>query len=154
MRGGCFTRGLIATVVVLVLAFVLLGKLLVSDVQVSSIASPDRRLVATVREIDGGATSDFAYRVDIRPKGWTWYQAPRRAFWGYGVIRSDCAYGVTVGWRSNTALEVRFLSVNSGKPQRDIEVVNRVAIDGRIITVTAVPGRVDPTAPCGPMARG
>jgi hypothetical protein len=127
----------------LILTLFLLMKSCVTDVEVMRAVSPDRELTARVYEVNGGATTDFSYHVDVE-RNW-----PLR--WGhtvagfYGAGRSDCAYGVNIKWSGNSTLVVTYRDAKSA------DVDSTARIFGRTIHVVSRSGVNDPTAACGGM---
>jgi hypothetical protein len=139
-RGGCCGLGVLG----MVFGVCLLLDTCVSNVEVSRIVSVDGRLVATVTETNGGALTDFGYRVEVArnwPIGW-----PTTAAYLYGATRSDCAYGVNVRWIDDDTLSIDY------QQAKDADVADRIGVLGRSVRVVARSGVTDPTAPCGGVA--
>jgi len=64
--------------------------------QVSRVASPSGDFVATVIEINGGATTSFGCEVRIARKGFNFEGTEVASL--YGAVRNDRAYGVNLRW--------------------------------------------------------
>jgi len=130
----------------LVFSFCLLLTTCVSKVEVTRINSPDGSLVASVFETNGGATTDFAYEVNVS-RNW-----PIR--WGhavaslYGAGRSDCAYGVNLSWIGNDTLLITYKDAQSTDVDRTARLLSRT------VKVKTKSGVSDPNAPCGGMEYG
>lgn len=131
---------------VLVAVIIFLSLLLntcVSDVEVTRATSPDGRVIASVHEINGGATTDFAYRVDMArawPLNWTHHAA---SF--YGAVRNDCAYGIDIRWKDDDTLLVTYLEAKSENSDPSVNLIGRTV---RIVTKSGV---TNAAAPCGGM---
>jgi len=105
--------------------------------------SPDGSLIASVFEINAGATTDFAYEVDV---GRNWPIRWDHAVAGfYGAGRSDCAYGVNLRWISSDTLLITYKDARSTDVDRAVQLVDRT------VRIIAKSGVDDPTAPCGGM---
>lgn len=127
----------------LVLSFFALLGSCVSSSAVTRARSPDGSLMATVVEVNGGATTDFAYRVDVArfwPLGWG-----RSVARFYGAVRSDCAYGVNIRWLDNERLLISYLQADQASARP------RATVLGRAVRVIMRKGVVDRAAPCGGM---
>lgn len=141
-RKGCFGIGVLG----LVLCFCLLLTMCVSKVEVAQVKSPDGTLIANVFEINGGATTDFAYEVNVSHN---WPLRWDHAVAGfYGAGRSDCAYGVNLRWIGNDALLITYKDAKSADVDRTLRLIDRKV---RIFTKSGV---IDSTAPCGGMEYG
>jgi hypothetical protein len=140
--GGCLGIG--------ILVFIFLACLLlttcVSRVEVMRAKSPDIGLVATVVEINAGATTDFAYEINIA-RNWPlrWDHAVAGF---YGAGRSDCAYGVNIRWINNETLSVTY------KDAKSMDVDQAAQMFGRTVRIIAKEAVDDPAAPCGGMESG
>lgn len=130
----------------LVLFFCLLLTMCVRQVEVARVRSPDSRLVASVFEINAGATTDFAYEVNVA-RNWPirWDHAVAGF---YGAGRSDCAYGVNLRWIGNDTLMITY------KDAKSTDVDQSAQLLGRKVRIVAKSGVNDPTAPCGGMEYG
>ena len=141
-RGGCLGIG--------ILVFIFLACLLlttcVSRAEVMSAKSPDSGLMATVVEINGGATTDFAYEVNIARNWPLRWNRPIAGFYGAG--RSNCAYGVNIHWTDDHTLLITY------KEAKSTDVDQAVQMFGRTVHIVAKGGVDDPTAPCGGMEHG
>src|SRR5574343_1223152 len=77
--------------------------------EVLRVRSPSGEMEAVVFEINGGATTSFAYEVDIEDSrliGMT-----RKVAYAYGAIRNNKrAYGVNTRWVSDEELHIEFYS--------------------------------------------
>lgn len=114
----------------------------VSKEVVAKATSPDGSAVARLYEINGGATTDFAYSVQIsRP----WPRWDHQVANFYAAVRSDCAYGVDMKWSGNATLELRYLEAKSSMIEPSIHV------GGKEIRVVSRPNVTNPAAPCGGM---
>jgi hypothetical protein len=98
---------------VLVVGIVVLGYFILRPThdEVASVPSPDGRLVAKVVEIDGGATTSFAYEVRLTEKG-AIFEGKQVAYL-YGAVRNPSAYGVNLRWRSPSELSVEYLKAQA-----------------------------------------
>jgi hypothetical protein len=108
--------------------------------------SPDHALTARLFEVNGGATTDFGYRVDVErnwPIRWS-----RTVASFYGAGRSACAYGVNMTWQSDNTLLLTYRGAKSANVDSTAQVL------GRTIHVVSKTGVNDPTAPCGGMEYG
>lgn len=115
----------------------------VSKVKVTEIKSPDGSLTANVFEINAGATTDFAYEVNIAhnwPIRWDHSVAGL-----YGAGRSDCASGINIRWIANDKLLISY------KDAKSTDIDKSVHLLGRTVQIEAKSGINDPTATCGGM---
>ena len=113
-----------------------------SEDEVARALSPSGEFVATVVEVNGGATTSYGYEVRV---GRTHFER-----WGtqvaylYGAVRSDQAYGVNLRWTKDSELQVQYLSA------RFTEVTpSRIFVPS--VHVLLRPGINDPSAPPGGM---
>jgi hypothetical protein len=118
----------------------------VSKVEVGKAASPDGRFTARVFEINGGATTDFAYEVDVARSGPVYWDHAVAGF--YGAVRSDCAYGVNVRWSNSTTLLLTY------KRAKAVDVDPSLRIGGEEVRIIVKGAVDDPEAPCGGMEYG
>jgi hypothetical protein len=128
---------------VLIGGLFLLTKACVTDAEVMRAVSPDGELTARLFEVNGGATTDFSYHVDVErnwPLPWG-----RTVAGFYGAGRSDCADGVNIRWSGNRTLVVTYRDAKSA------DVDSTARISGRTISVVSRSGVNDPTAACGGM---
>ena len=141
-RKGCLVIGVLG----LVCGFCLLLTTCVSRVEVTRAKSPDGNLVASVFEINGGATTDFAYEVEVS-RNWPihWGHAVASL---YGAGRSDCAYGVNLSWIGNDTLLITYKDAKS----TDVEGTARLL--GQTVKIKTKSGVSDPNASCGGMEYG
>jgi hypothetical protein len=135
---GCLPLSLL----ILMFLLILLLNTCVSREVVASAKSPDGRVIARLYEINGGATTDFAYNVQLS-RIWPRWDHQVASFYGAG--RSKCAYGVNLRWRDNQTLDLEYLDATEATFERSVEVA------GREVNVVAKAGVNDPTAPCGGM---
>jgi hypothetical protein len=112
--------------------------------EVARVASPDGKVVATLMEVNGGATTSFGYEVHLATPG---------AFFGetqvaslYGAVRNASAYGVNLRWNSDSELSVEYLSAKNA----ELEVPEWRNAGSRV-QVTLKAGVEDPSAPPGGM---
>ncbi|MEJ7932936.1 hypothetical protein WG907_01530 [Sphingobium sp. AN558] len=108
--------------------------------------SPDGALVATVTEINGGATTDFAYEINIARR-WPIYWDHAVAGL-YGAVRSDCAYGVNIRWADSNNLHITY------KDATFVDIDRIAHFWGRDVRIVATGGINDTSAPCGGMEYG
>lgn len=113
--------------------------------EVARINSPDGQTRAVLFETNGGATTSYGYLVELSDSS-DHEQTPVQAGQLYGAVRSDCAYGVDVGW---TDPETLTLSIESAE---QINVPKQVSIGGKLIRVLVRTGNKNEAAPCGGMA--
>lgn len=141
-RNGCLGIGVLG----LAFCFVLLLSTCVSRVEVMRAQSPDGSLTATVFEINGGATTDFAYEIAVA-RNWPihWDHAVAGL---YGAGRSDCAYGVNIRWIDNNTLMIAY------KDAKSVDLDRAAQLLGREVRIIAKSGINDPAAPCGGMEYG
>ena len=118
----------------------------VSKAEVARVPSPDGALEAVVTEVDGGATTSYAYVVSLGPAG---QRGTSRIAYLDGAARSARSWGVNVRWPTNEAVEIEYLTARETELER-----STIAIGGRTIRVTLRSGIDDPAAPPGSMSRG
>lgn len=112
--------------------------------EVSSVTSPDGRLVASLVEVNGGATTSFGYSVVLAEPGLLGKSQEVASL--YGAVRNDSAYGANLRWTGENELSIEFLDAKSS------ELVNaRPRIAGREVAVVLRPYVRDETAPAGGM---
>ena len=136
---GCLGVGLLG----LVLGVCLLLGTCVSKVEVAKTVSPDGKFIARVFEINGGATTDFAYEIDISrnlPVRWDHAVAGL-----YESGRSDCAYGVNVRWPDSSTLLLTY------KQAKSVDIDPSLRIAGDTVKIIANDGIDEHKAPCGGM---
>jgi hypothetical protein len=114
--------------------------------EVTRVKSPDGSLLARVFEINGGATTDFAYEVNVS-RNWPihWDHAVAGL---YGAGRSDCACGVNLRWIGNDTLLITY------KDAKSTDVDQAARLLGRTVRIITKSGINDSTAPCGGMEYG
>ncbi|HWL53036.1 MAG TPA: hypothetical protein VNQ90_11415 [Chthoniobacteraceae bacterium] len=137
--------GMAAAVVVLLIVAVLLTlyfAFLPSRDVVRRLPSPSGKWVATVVEINGGATTSFGYEVRVARAGWN-LGGSRRALL-YAAVRSEKAYGVNLRWAAEKELLVEYLDARWTEVQPS-------GWFGSETRVTLRPGVSDPSAPPGGM---
>ncbi len=110
--------------------------------EVVRVVSPSGDLIATVVEINGGATTSYGYEVRISRVGFTFGGAEVASL--YGAVRNDRAYGVNLRWVSDRELCVEYLAAEFSKvvPSRT---------HNPSVHVVLKPGVLDPSAPPGGM---
>jgi len=112
--------------------------------EVSSVTSPDGQLVASVIEVNGGATTAFGYLIVLAERGLSGKSQQVASL--YGAVRNDSAYGVNLRWTSENELSIEFLDAKTS------ELLNaRPRVAGRQVAVALRPYVRDPTAPAGGM---
>lgn len=134
----------VGSAILFVAVIYIFGSAMVSEVDVATIHSPDDRILAIVEETNGGATTSFGYNVYLRSNSWLGFR--KKAASLYGAVRSECAYGVDVVWKSPTEVEIRYLNVRYSP-----SVLQSLSIAGQVIDVGVVSGVENPSAPCGGM---
>ena len=110
--------------------------------EVARIASPSGDLVATVIEINGGATTSFGYEVRVARSGLSLGGNEVASL--YGAVRSDSAYGVNLRWISDDVLHIEYLQAKSA------HLVSPGILAPKVQVVLAS-GMADPLAPSGGM---
>ncbi len=136
-------EGCIALSLLFVVMFpILLLDACISRTVVARAVSPDGKVVARLIEINGGATTDFAYAVKVSRK-WPRWEHQVADF--YSAVRSDCAYGVNLRWADNQTLVLEYLKAERAHFEPAVEVA------GRRIRIVPKPDTSDPGAPCGGM---
>lgn len=110
--------------------------------EVSRVASPSGERVATVIEINGGATTSFGYEVRVSQTGF--HPGSAKVALLYAAVRSHRAYGVNLRWVSDQELHVEYLSAQFA------EVVSP-GKSGPPMRVVLAPGISDSSAPPGGM---
>lgn len=108
--------------------------------EVSHVASPSGNFVATVIEINGGATTSFGYEVRIARKGSNNTGTEVASL--YGAVRNDRAYGVNLRWVSDQELHVEYLTAESAEvlPFRRFVLPVRIILESGISDSSAPPG--------------
>jgi hypothetical protein len=110
------------------------------------VRSPSGELDAVVYEINGGATTSFAYEVYVTA-------ANRSTFWGwrtaklYGALRNRSAYGVNLVWTGTESLRIRYLETRSA----ELASGGPFRVAGRSVVVGLEEGVHDPKACPGGM---
>jgi len=135
-----------ASVVVFALAGMVLavGWFSPSADEVARIPSPQGELEAVLIEVNGGATTSFAYEVFVLPRGTK--QVSHRVAYLYGAARNSNAYGATLRWVSSSELEVEFEKAKLAQVEQPVTDVS-----GRTVRVALRSGVTDLTAPSGGM---
>lgn len=141
-RGCC--GALAGLCLLILLAPLLLLSTCVSRVEVARARSPNGDVEAVLVEINGGATTDFAYAVRLQPTGWLGRMRSGQGAWLYGARRSECAYGVNLRWSTSDGLLVEYREADRAE-------AHPVGVAGRTVTVVLRPGITDAAAPCGGM---
>ena len=140
-RGGCGGLAALCLLLLVALPFLLLRSC-VSREEVARVPAPGGQAHAVLVEVNGGATTDFAYSVRLEGLGLLGFE--QEVAWLYGAHRSDCAYGVNLRWAAPNRLLIEY---------RDADQVRTTPAEvrGRGIRVELRPGTTDPNAPCGGM---
>jgi hypothetical protein len=136
---GCAGVGIL----LVLFCYALLLSTCVSRVEVMKAYSPNRSRVAAVFEINGGATTDFAYEVDVSRA--SYFSRNREVARLYGAGRNDCAYGVNIRWPDNETLLITYKDAKSANIDKNTHIL------GTDVRVLSRSGVNDPTAPCGGM---
>jgi hypothetical protein len=110
--------------------------------EVARIASPSGDLIATVVEINGGATTSFGYEVRIARTGL--HLGSSKVASLYGAVRSENAYGVNLRWTSNNILHIEYLDAQSAH-------LVPPGFLAPTVQIILMPGISDPLAPSGGM---
>jgi hypothetical protein len=79
--------------------------------EVSRVTSPDGRVVATLMEVNGGATSSMGYEVYLTRSDMPTSGA--RVARLYDAVRNESAYGVNLKWESASELSLQYLSAKT-----------------------------------------
>jgi hypothetical protein len=140
-RGGCAGLAALCLLLLVALPFLLLRSC-VSHEEVARVAAPGGQFQAVLVEVNGGATTDFAYSVRIEGMGLLGFE--QEVAWLYGAHRSACAYGVNLRWAAPNRLLIEY---------RDAKQVRTTPaeVGGRGLKVELKPGTTDVNAPCGGM---
>lgn len=112
--------------------------------EVARVRGPSDRLDAVLLEVNGGATTSFAYRVYVVPAE-AQPTDDLEVVVLDGAVRSDSAYGANLRWAGPQELRVEFHSARVHRYRPIIDV------DSRQIGVRLDSGVVDPSAPGGGM---
>ena len=110
--------------------------------EVARVASPSGDLIATVVEINGGATTSFGYEARVSRDGLS--LAGGKVASLYGALRGETAYGVNLRWLSDDVLHIEYLEAKAAH----LASPGILAPEVRVILV---PGISDPLAPSGGM---
>ncbi len=112
--------------------------------EVLRVNSPSGDSVAIVVEVNGGATTSFAYEVLVKSTGLRFGNTKVASF--YRPLRNFNAYGVNPRWVSNDELQIEYFS------SRFDEVISPVyRFSDPPIRVVLKPGVIDAAAPAGSM---
>ena len=106
------------------------------------LASPSGDLVATVIEINGGATTSFGYEVRVARSGLSLGGNEVASL--YGAVRSESAYGVNLRWASDDVLHIEYLEARSAH----LVSPGFLALEVQVVLAAGIP---DPLAPSGGM---
>lgn len=139
---GCCAALATASLLLLVVPPVLLVRSCVSHEEVARVPAPGGQVHAVLVEVNGGATTDFAYSVRVEAMGGLGFE--QEVAWLYAAHRSDCAYGVNLRWAAPDRLLIEYSNA-----ERVRTIPAEVA--GRGIKVELRPGITDARAPCGGM---
>jgi hypothetical protein len=112
--------------------------------EVVRVMSPNGRATATVTEINGGATTSFAYDIEVFSTHRAFLHRQVASF--YGATRSPVAYGVDLRWKSDSVLDVEYWNARNAKLS-----IENLTISGTNIRVVLKPSTLNPTAPEGGM---
>ena len=139
MLFGLMAFVLLAAVVLVVFLYIFLSP---SRDEVARVPSPSGSLVATLIEVNGGATTSFGYEVRIARDGLNLGGTEVALL--YAAVRSEDAYGVNLHWVSDKELRIDYLSAKSAEvlPHRMLAPLVRVVLHA---------GVADPLAPRGGM---
>ncbi len=138
---------IIAGLIVLLLGLGIyaLTSFMISKVEVSSVWSPDKSIVATVTETDAGATASLGYIIKVQNKNQIFSFTKEVANLN-DAYRSTCASGVDLEWESDNILLIKYLEARwTNLPSE------KVNIGGRVITIKLVPKINNYGARCGRM---
>lgn len=108
--------------------------------EVARVDSPDGNHYAILTETNGGATTDFGYRVDVVSRlpfglhGWS-----RQAASGYGTTRSECAYGINMRWLDARTLELSYFDTETLDHESQVGDV-RIKVRDKVDDATALCG--------------
>lgn len=108
------------------------------------VVSPDGRVEAILIETNGGATTDFGYKVLVGERG-SWFSRTQVA-WLYGAGRNEHAYGANLKWHTDTELFVEYLEAQEQELKE-----RKVYVAGRNIEIVLKSGVTDSAAPAGGM---
>ena len=139
---GCFTGFVLSGLLLLALPFLALSTCAPSRDEVARVASPAGGADAVLIEINGGATTDFAYSVRLEEPGWLGSTTEVASL--YAAHRSPCAYGVNLRWAGPDRLLIEYHNARRSE-------AHPAEAGGRTVQVELKPGTVDPRAPCGGM---
>ena len=112
--------------------------------EVVRMESPDHAIVATLMEINGGATTSFGYDARLSENHPT--SSGKRVAYLYGAVRSRNAYGANLRWTSESELNIEYLSAQ----HVDLEKGD-TRIGSRIVHISLKPQVLDKAAPAGGM---
>lgn len=112
--------------------------------EVARAASPDGKVVATLIEVNGGATTSFGYEVHLESEGALFGKAQVASL--YGAFRSASAYGVNLRWNSDSELSIEYLGARNAQLE-----VPEWRYGDSIVRVSLVAGIEDRDAPAGGM---
>lgn len=134
----------LVTVVILlwILLYFLFGP---SKEEVARIPSPSGKVVATLVETNGGATTSFGYEVYLASSN-SWFQGTKVAFL-YGAVQKDSPsgdvhYGVNLRWNTDSELLIQYLDAR----WVNWDVPEWYGSDSKV-QVTLRPRTEDPNAP-------
>ena len=132
-------------IVLLVAAVLLLQTLFApSRDEVARVKSPSGNLVASLVEVNGGATTSFGYEINVARVHYGLVSTEVASL--YGATRNASAYGVNLRWVSDKELRVEYLQAESA--QTVAPVLRLLAPSIRVVLA---PGVTDPAAPAGGM---
>lgn len=141
ISGGCLVfAGLCLAGIVLLSRFAFTP--MVSQVEVARAASPDGAIDAILIETNGGATTDFGYRIELVPSGQA--AGGNQAASLYAARRSACSSGLNLRWNGPTQLLAEYELAEQAK-------ASPAEVAGRTVAIELRPGITDSQAPCGGM---
>jgi hypothetical protein len=138
---GCLLAFALTCLLVLLAPTLMLSGCVSRD-EVARLASPTGSVAAVLVEINGGATTDFAYSVHLEEPGWLGASEEVASF--YAAHRSSCAYGVNLRWAAPDRLLIEYQDAERADARS-------AQIGRRYVAVELKPGVTDPQAPCGGM---
>jgi hypothetical protein len=114
--------------------------------EVARRTSPSGKLDAVLFEVNGGATTSFAYQVYIVKKNEKVARTAPTVASAYAASRSPCAYGLNLRWRGERKLDVEYLSAQFENTTSPVKVEGSEPVQIELRS-----GIVDASAPSGGM---
>jgi hypothetical protein len=104
---------IVSTLATLAVGFIVLMYFVMrpSHDEVFRVASPDGKVVATLVEVNGGATTSMGYEVNLTRSDMP--SSVTRVARLYDAVRNESAYGVNLQWDSTSELSLQYLSVKT-----------------------------------------